>query len=148
MPAPTTIATYLHIWEAEIARGLLESEGISATLADENIVRLDWSHALAVGGVRLRVPFESVAAAREVLDRQARGEYEEALELEHELPPAVCRHCGSRAFHPVHSWCWIAGLIVSFGLATIFPPPRKGLRCSQCRRVQLDALQQIAGTDA
>jgi hypothetical protein len=56
---PTTIATYLFSWEAEIARGLLESEGIQATLADENIVRMDWSHALAVGGVRLRVPREA-----------------------------------------------------------------------------------------
>ncbi|MBK9250424.1 MAG: DUF2007 domain-containing protein [Proteobacteria bacterium] len=100
MPAYTTVATYLHPWEAEIARGLLESEGIMAILADENIVRMNWSHALAVGGVRLQVPPESVDAARSVLSRQRAGEFALPLEEEFGLPPAICKSCGSRNLQP------------------------------------------------
>lgn len=140
MPTLTTIATYLHTWEAEIARGLLESEGISATLADQNIVRLDWSHALAVGGVRLQVPADSVEAARAVLLRQQRGEYAIALEEELQVPPAICSKCGSRDLQPAHSVWWIVLLVLSFGLAAIFPPPRNGVRCGHCHHVYLDAL--------
>jgi hypothetical protein len=137
--APTTIATYLHPWEPEISRGLLESEGIAARLADENIVRMDWSHALAVGGVRLQVPMESVAAARLVLERQKNGEFEEALENEHGVAPAACRNCGSRSLRPTHSARWILLLVLSFGIAAIFPPPRNGTRCKGCGQVQQDA---------
>ncbi len=141
MPAPTAIATYLHVWEAEIARGLLESEGIPAVLADEHIVRMNWSYALAVGGIRLLVPFESAEAARAVLERQRGGEFEQALEREYDIAPTVCGRCGSRSLRPVHSIWWIVLLVVSWGLAAIFPPPRKGLRCRECRHLQLDALQ-------
>lgn len=134
MNSPTTIATYLYPWEAEIARGLLESEGIQAMVADDNIVRMDWSHSLAVGGVRLMVPLASVEAARAVLVRQRQGDYEEALEREQDLPPQVCAQCGSRAFEPTYSIWWVLLLVASFGLATIFPPPRKALRCRRCKR--------------
>jgi hypothetical protein len=140
VPAQTTIATYLHPWEAEIARGLLESEGIPASLANENIVRMDWSHALAVGGVRLQVPSESVTAAQAVLERQQNGHYAEALELEQGLAPAVCVQCDSRSMRPVVSAWWVLLLVISFGLAAIFPPPSKGIRCSKCGSMQPDAL--------
>jgi hypothetical protein len=140
MPAQITIATYLHPWEAEIARGLLESEGIPASLANENIVRMDWSNALAVGGVRLLVPSESVNAAQAVLEKQRSGHYAEALELEQGLAPAICFTCGSRSMRPVNSAWWVVLLVLSFGLATIFPPPRKGVRCSKCGSLQPDAL--------
>ncbi len=140
MPAQTTIATYLHPWEAEIARGLLESEGIPASLANENIVRMDWTAALAVGGVRLLVPQESVAAAQAVLERQQTGHYAEALELEQGLAPAVCVQCGSRSMRSIFSAWWVALLVLSFGLATIFPPPKRGVRCSKCGTIQPDAL--------
>ncbi len=140
MAAQIEIATYLDPLEAEIARGLLESEGIPASLADENLVRMNWSFALAVGGVRLLVPPEAADAARAVLERQRNGEYEQALEQETGIPQGVCERCGSRSFQPVHSAWWILLLVLSFGLAMIFPPPRKGVRCRQCRQVQLDAL--------
>lgn len=132
MPGSTVIATYLHPWEAEIARGLLESEGIRARLADENTVRMDWNIALALGGIRLFVPAESVQAAREVLERQRNGEYEQALENEQEVAPAVCERCGSRSLRATHSVWWILLLVVSFCIAAIFPPPRKGMRCKDC----------------
>ena len=140
MPAYTTVATYLHPWEAEIARGLLESEGIVAILADENIVRMDWSHAIAVGGVRLQVLTESVDAARSVLSRQRAGEFALPLEEKFGLPPAVCLSCGSRNLQPTHSAWWTLLVVLSFFIAAMFPPPRNGWRCKDCRHVQLDAL--------
>jgi len=86
--------------------------------------------------VRLLVPQESVTAAQAVLERQQNGHYAEALELEQGLAPAVCVRCGSRSMRPVISPWWVALLVLSFGLATIFPPPRKGVRCSTCRSIQ------------
>lgn len=133
-----TIARYLYTWEAEIVRGLLESEGIPATLADENIVRLNWSYALAVGGVRLQVPVQCVEAARSVMLKQQQGEYALALEKEFELPPATCSKCGARDLQPIHSVWWLVLLALSFGLAAIFPPPRNGVRCGKCRYQILD----------
>lgn len=92
----------------------------------------------------MRVPRGSIGAARAVLERQANGEYEVALEQEYDLPPAVCVTCGSRDLRPVHSVGWIVLLGLCFGLATIFPPPRKGVRCRQCGQGQADVLEKWA----
>jgi DNA-directed RNA polymerase subunit RPC12/RpoP len=125
----TTVETYLHLWEAEIARGLLQSEGIAARLADENIVRMNWSNALAVGGIRLMVPSDLVDAAKA------------ALEREQQLPAAICANCGSRALRSRHSAWWVLLLLLSCGFAlVIFPPPRRGLRCASCGHAQRDVL--------
>jgi hypothetical protein len=54
-----------------MARGLLESAGIEAFLFDDNMVRMDWFNANALGGVKLRVDADNVDAANRVFDEAA-----------------------------------------------------------------------------
>jgi hypothetical protein len=53
--------------EAQLARGLLDSAGIESFLFDDNMVRMDWFNANALGGVKLRVDTHNVEAANRVL---------------------------------------------------------------------------------
>ena len=137
----TFIRSFINPWDAQIARGLLESEGLPATLEHENIVRNDWMQSLAVGGVRLVVPEEYAAAARDVLARHDAGEFEEALEAELALPAAVCQRCGSRSLRPVRSARWVLGMLLAFvSIGLLFPPRRKGVICKKCGHGQRDTL--------
>jgi hypothetical protein len=70
----TLIASFSHPFEAHLAKGKLESEGIEAYIADENIVGINWLYSNLVGGVKLKV--------REI-DR------EKALEILHEKIPLL-----------------------------------------------------------
>jgi ribosomal protein L37AE/L43A len=51
----TTLATFRDLTEALLAQGKLQAAGIECTLADDNIVRMDWFYSNAVGGVKLQV---------------------------------------------------------------------------------------------
>jgi Putative prokaryotic signal transducing protein len=62
------IRSYWNLIEAELAKGLLDSAGIEAFLFDDNMVRLDWFNANALGGVKLRVDASNVEAADRILD--------------------------------------------------------------------------------
>lgn len=66
-----TIRSYWGLLEAEMARGLLESAGIDAFLFDDNMVRMDWFNAIALGGIKLRVDADNVDAANRVLEDAA-----------------------------------------------------------------------------
>jgi len=70
-----TIATYAFAYQAEIARGRLEAEGIRAFLADEFLINLNWLYTNAVGGIRLRVSSEDAPLAREILSQVESGEH-------------------------------------------------------------------------
>jgi hypothetical protein len=62
------IRSYWNLVEAELAKGVLNTAGIEAFLFDDNMVRLDWFNANALGGVKLRVDASNVEAASRVLD--------------------------------------------------------------------------------
>lgn len=62
-----TVATFTSPWEAQLARAALESEGIEAMIADENLIRLYWALSNAIGGVKVQVRPEDLDRARELL---------------------------------------------------------------------------------
>jgi hypothetical protein len=66
-----TIRTFWNLLEAELAKGLLDAAGIETFLFDDNMVRLDWFNANALGGVKLRVDKDNVEAANRTLDEAA-----------------------------------------------------------------------------
>ncbi len=66
----TTIATFNKPEEAHLLRMRLEAGGIEAFLLDENLVQVDWLLANAIGGVRVQVNDEDVAAAGALLEAQ------------------------------------------------------------------------------
>lgn len=71
----TTVASYLDPIQAQIARGLLLSEGIEAQLGDEHLALANWEWRLAIGGTRLRVADADAGRARAVLRALEAGEY-------------------------------------------------------------------------
>ena len=66
----STIAVFNKPEDAHLLRMRLEAGGIPAFIQDENIVQIHWLVANAVGGVRVQVGDEDVAAARELLAAQ------------------------------------------------------------------------------
>ena len=65
------IRSYWNLLDAELAKGALESAGIEAFLFDDNMVRMDWFNANALGGIKLRVDPVNVEAAERILDEQS-----------------------------------------------------------------------------
>jgi len=63
-----TVRSFWNLVEAELAKGMLEAAGIECFLFDDNMVRMDWFQANAIGGVKLRVDPENVAEATRILD--------------------------------------------------------------------------------
>jgi len=61
-----TVRTFGSLAEAELAKGLMDSEGIESFLFDENMGRLYWMN--VTGGVKLRVDAENAEAANRLLD--------------------------------------------------------------------------------
>ena len=66
---PLVVATFALPTHAEMARGLLESNGIQALLRDEGLVGVHPWLSNALGGVKVVVAAEDAERAREILDR-------------------------------------------------------------------------------
>jgi hypothetical protein len=62
-----TIAQFPTPHDAHLARSFLAADGIPVRLRDENLVGVNWLMSPALGGVRLDVPEEFVARARDLL---------------------------------------------------------------------------------
>lgn len=64
-----TIKQFRDLPEALLAKGCLESSGIEALLADDNMVRMDWFISNLIGGIRLKVKTEDTEAAIAILNQ-------------------------------------------------------------------------------
>ena len=64
-----TVRQFRDLPEALLAKGSLESAGIEAYLIDDNMIRMDWFISNLLGGIKLKVRPEDVAAANEILDQ-------------------------------------------------------------------------------
>ena len=97
-----TIATCNELTEAHILKGRLEAEGILCFLGDEHIVGAQPFYAVAVGGIKLKVPENDVDEAKAIL-AGIQGGHADYLLDEIELAPPMqehaiaqtCPHCGS-----------------------------------------------------
>ena len=128
-----TIERFTSPWEAHIARGLLESEGIPASLADEHQIWANWQMSQAFGGVKLQVPVSNQAHALDVLAARRNGDYESALEAELQFPPNSCPKCSSSDIRTLRSLTSTLVVIASFFLAGVFfPPATSGQCCNAC----------------
>ena len=90
--------SYLH--EADLAKSLLESEGIEAWLLDENQIRHRWHLGGALGGVKVAVGPEFAGRALELLARDFSSELvdipEQGLPAH---PTEACPACGASTVH-------------------------------------------------
>lgn len=76
------VAQVLNPIDAYLIAGCLEAAGIPAVVADTNLVQLNSLLAIAVGGVRIRVPAARVAEARNAIAAYHRGDFALAEEDE------------------------------------------------------------------
>jgi hypothetical protein len=124
-----TIATYRDLPEALLVQGKLESEGIEAILADDNVVRMDWFWANAMGGVKLKVASEDVERAIEVLN-EAIPETLTDESGEDYVQPA-CPKCGSLDVTfdaPLHGM-----QLAALGMAALpIPAGKQRWMCAAC----------------
>ena len=113
--------SYTTVGEAEAARSALEAAGIEAEVADENTISVDWLYSQAVGGVKVRVPEESLAEAAEVLANAAQ-DVEPGGDTEAAATERHCPRCGSREYyHVIWRRLRAASLLFSFGFFLIAP---------------------------
>jgi hypothetical protein len=88
-----TIRQYRDQAEASMARSVLDSAGIPCFLRDENTIRFDWLWSNLMGGIRLQVAEEDVAAAEAVLAEPIPSQI--AVEGEADYVQPQCPKCGS-----------------------------------------------------
>src|SRR5215469_12796688 len=63
-----TVAQFRDLPSALLAKGSLESAGIEAFLADDNMVRLDWFISNLLGGIKLKVAPGDLEEAQKLLN--------------------------------------------------------------------------------
>jgi hypothetical protein len=125
-----TLASFRDLHEALLAQGKLQSAGIECLLADDNVIRMDWLYANAIGGVKLRVREQDAAAARELLDAPMPALLMDDTDGEIYQQPQ-CPSCGSfeigygeRKGAKILSW-----LVLGFPLPI---PGRRRWKCEDC----------------
>lgn len=125
-----TVRRYRDMAEAFVGRSLLESAGIRARIADENLVRLDWFYSNLVGGMRLQVDARDELAARELLEKSAPGLIAFDEEEEEYVQP-VCPKCGSAdiTFAGADRGASLVALAV---LSVPLPPGAASWHCEAC----------------
>jgi hypothetical protein len=125
-----TIGEFTDSFEAHLARGKLESEGILAVVVDENIQNTGlYSQSMCC--VMLQVPEEDFERARELLleDHTAEIESIEDFETEPE-PEEVCPRCGSRSIS--ERGYSLLSLLTPFMCASPVYIRKKGRVCNDC----------------
>lgn len=114
--------------EALLAKGSLDSAGIESALVDDNVVRLDWFWSNLMGGVKLVVDRDDVAAAEDILSQPIPESFEVAGVGEYEQPR--CPRCQSldvtfkELNRPVSYF--------TMALSVPIPVHRRAWRCHNC----------------
>ena len=127
------LAAFLNAHEAHIFKTRLEAEDIGVFMQGEDFVYLNWTYAMAVGGVRVCVVHEDLAAARAVVAKCIDGTYRAELQAEvGDLDDLKCPACGSASFKSRSAYIDLALLAICFVLGPIFPARARVHRCDNC----------------
>lgn len=122
-----TVARFSFPHEANIAKGLLESEGIPSFVADEHTVNMQWLYSNAMGGVRLQVPCEFSVSALDIL----KEDFSDSVNSEFDMPIEKCPQCESLDVENYTKGKRSAFLVFIFlGFPLFFY--KHGLRCKKC----------------
>jgi hypothetical protein len=129
-----TIASFINPWDAYLAKGRLEDEGIPALIVDEYHVWANWIYAQALGGVKVQVAEENMTAANSILNSLERGRYAEELRSEFpDLDANNCPECGSDKYKSRMPAGFLLLAVMSLGIfSIIFPLRRDSHQCLRC----------------
>jgi len=122
-----TVRSYRDPIAAELAKSLLESQGIRAFVFDQYFAGINWLYSLALGGVKVKVDASDLESAREVL----RSSEDAGLEATAESGDAdACPACGSREIEaaPIQR----VSKFASLWLGLPIPLGRHVDRCRSC----------------
>ena len=131
-----TVRRYRDLTEAFVGRSLLESAGIPAWIADENLVRMVWFCSNMVGGMRLQVDERDEAAAREILEEGVPGTIMYGPEEAYVQPS--CPKCGSAE---ITLGCGTENgrsLVALYLWAIPVPPREAAWHCDACGALWVD----------
>ncbi|HTT21822.1 MAG TPA: DUF2007 domain-containing protein [Candidatus Sulfotelmatobacter sp.] len=124
---PVMIRKFRDLPEALLAKGSLESAGIECTLADDNMVRMDWFYSNAIGGIKLLVAAEDAAEAEQVLSQPIPERFDVPDIGAFDQPK--CPKCGSLdvSFRELQ-----ASAYLSMALNVPIPFQKRAWRCHSC----------------
>ena len=124
---PAVVQTFLYLNDAEVARSALESAGIEAWLENKHLVAMNALYANAVGGLRLVVAEEDLAAARTALADLRDSAGASDMTFTAPPPPVIapppeirCPECGSleiARFQRLKIFAVIGVLLMGVGFA-------------------------------
>ncbi|MCA9411725.1 MAG: DUF2007 domain-containing protein [Candidatus Omnitrophica bacterium] len=127
--ALVTVKRFTYPWEADLAREVLESEGIPAFVRDSITVTNLWVESIAMGGVRLQVEKDRLDEARQVLSVDHRIRLVEPEVVDEDA--YVCPDCHSTHLFFIRKWRQFSALSwLIAGFPLIFPPKR--FKCADC----------------
>jgi len=127
-----TIASFQDPVEAQIVCALLESAGIEATVADLNLVTINWPMSLAVGGVKVQVPPKDVEEATRLIAAYHAGE------LAPELDDDCCGICGGSDLERVVPASQKALALAVFAISAAPISTRTQRVCRSCGAVETE----------
>jgi len=125
-----TVQSYRDLAEAYAGRSMLESAGISAWIADENLVRINWFLSNLVGGLRLQVAEPDETAARETLGKAVPPDIPYGGEEVFVQP--TCPKCGSAEVTLGDGTERGRSLVALYVLAIPVPPREAAWHCEAC----------------
>ena len=125
-----TVNRYRDLTEAMVARSLLESAGIAAWIAEENLVRMDWFFSNMAGGMRLQVEEQDEADARKILEEGVPEAIAYGPEEVYEQP--TCPKCGSTEITLGDGTETGRSLVALYVLAIPVPPRKAAWHCETC----------------
>jgi len=129
-----TVRRFVNVQDALVAKNVLDSAGIECYLGDENVIRMDWFWSNFLGGVKLRVPRDEVAAAAELLDQSALEAFDVAGAGEYRQPR--CPNCQSLdvSFRELINGVAYGSLAAAWftGIVPPLPLTRLGWKCHSC----------------
>lgn len=125
---PVLLQRFLNLYEAQIAKGQLESAGIPSSLVDDNVVRLDWFYSNLLGGVKLVVEPENEPAARELLGQPIPESFDVEGIGEYQQPQCPKCHSVDISYEPLDKVLTYGSLWIGFPI----PFGADRWRCHAC----------------
>ncbi len=113
--------------EALLAKGSLDSAGIECALVDDNVVRLDWLWSNLMGGVKLVVDREDLAASEEVLSQPIPEHFDVSGVGEYKQP-----HCPKCNSLDINFQELDPAAYLSLAISVPIPFHRRAWRCHNC----------------
>lgn len=134
MPSLVTLTTFDNSLEAHILRGLLESENVPVFLLGEHFFSCQSLLNVGLSHIRLQVPAQQLAEAKQILINFRQGYFEQPLVEKFKLKSLACEKCGCNETQQALSHLSLAtNTILAFCFIGLAMPAKKFTVCKKCK---------------